>query len=555
VWKETLLQGLIALLPVFLLLVWYDRPQRTRYVPVFLGICCGLAMALHKQFPILTEHSFRIDFCTIPLLVGSLYGGPPVAAAMALVYGFIQFYQITEVWEFPFITMFIAAVFIPLLRYSVIFRQVSWKSKNRILLVLISILFFVFVTAIFIHYTEHSPGMLQGDIFSLLMYVFIYLCALAAGIHFAELGFERVRLQEELREMSRKYRGEMRKLQQFIDQAPLAVVFLEPDGKVSHINDSCLRLLHPLKRTEVVGRHYEPVARLLNVEAPPLIDRVRQGEERVAEMITLGGKTIYVVVSAVKATSGGWEDGILVIGHDVTELQQLKDEVGRMERLSLVGQMAASITHEIRNPMAVIRGFVQLLQERSAPDQHSYFRIVMGELDRANGIINDFLSLAQNRIVEKEPGSLHDLLTELMPLIWADANLRGQSVELYLCEEMEPLDLNSKEIKQLVLNLARNGMEAMGDRGVLRIETVNLADTIQLRVTDQGVGIPKAQLERLFEPFFSTKTNGTGLGLALCLSIMERHNGKIHVESEVGKGTLFIVSFCKPGVHAGKRIG
>jgi signal transduction histidine kinase len=240
-------------------------------------------------------------------------------------------------------------------------------------------------------------------------------------------------------------------------------------------------------------------------------------------------------------------EGILFIGHDVTELQRLRDEVNKMERLSLVGQMAASITHEIRNPMAVIRGFVQLLNERSPEDQQSFFRIVLDELDRANAIINDFLSLAQNRIVPKEPCQLHDLLNDLLPLIWADANMRGQIVDLRLCEDMELLVMNSKEIKQLILNLARNGMEAMDDKGVLRIETMNFKDTVQLRVIDNGIGISQEKLEKLFEPFYTTKTNGTGLGLALCLSIVERHNGKIHVESIVGQGTTIIVSFCKPG--------
>jgi signal transduction histidine kinase len=120
-------------------------------------------------------------------------------------------------------------------------------------------------------------------------------------------------------------------------------------------------------------------------------------------------------------------------------------------------------------------------------------------------------------------------------------------IDLRLGEDMDHLPMNSKEMKQLILNLARNGMEAMNDKGVLRIETLNSNDSIQLRMVDNGVGIPPEQLERLFEPFYTTKTNGTGLGLALCLSIVERHNGKIHVESTMGQGTSFIVTFSKLG--------
>lgn len=235
--------------------------------------------------------------------------------------------------------------------------------------------------------------------------------------------------------------------------------------------------------------------------------------------------------------------GAAIIVHDTTELNHLRDEVGRMERLSLVGQMAASITHEIRNPMAVIRGFVQLIQERSPKSQHEYFRIVMEELDRANMIISDFLSLAQNRELTMELSSLHDIIEELIPLLNADANMRGQTIKVSFCNDLPLIMLNNREIKQLLLNITRNGMEAMGDKGVLRISTSCNKDKIELRIADEGVGIPPEKMKHLFEPFFTTKTQGTGLGLPLCISIAERHNGRIDVESREGEGTTFIVTF------------
>ncbi|WP_276356700.1 two-component system sensor histidine kinase NtrB [Cohnella caldifontis] len=357
------------------------------------------------------------------------------------------------------------------------------------------------------------------------------------------LAFERVKLQGQLREMSQKYRAEAERLQLFIDQAPLAVIFADADGFITHINDVCDQYLQTTGRGSMIGRHCSELFEEPGSEAASIFERVRTRKEPVTEIMRARGKTFYTVAAPFQGTPKGY----LFLGHDMTELQALRDELGRMERLSLVGQMAASITHEIRNPMAVIRGFIQLLNERSPAEQQSYFRIVMEELDRTNGIINDFLSLAQNRIVEKRLCSLHDVLHEVEPLIRADANMRGQQVELRLCGEMEPLELNGKEIKQLLLNLARNGMEAMESGGVLTIETDNFEDFARLRVSDRGVGIPPEQVARMFEPFYTTKTNGTGLGLALCLSIVERHNGKIDVESTVGRGTTFIVSFCKPG--------
>jgi signal transduction histidine kinase len=233
----------------------------------------------------------------------------------------------------------------------------------------------------------------------------------------------------------------------------------------------------------------------------------------------------------------------MLIIQDITELEMLRSELDNVDRLSLVGQMAASITHEVRNPMAVVRGFLQLMQEKSPESLDHYYRIVLEELDRANSIINDFLSLAQNRIAEKEESQLHDIIHELSPLLWADANLRGQSIEFMLAHDVPKLHLNSKEIKQVVLNLARNGMEAMNEKGVLTLETRLVDDTVELCVRDTGPGIPRVKQEKLFEPFFTTKAKGTGLGLSMCLSIVERHNGTITIESEEGQGTTFKVAF------------
>ena len=191
-------------------------------------------------------------------------------------------------------------------------------------------------------------------------------------------------------------------------------------------------------------------------------------------------------------------------------------------------------------------GFVQLMRERSPEEHQEYFRIVMEELDRANSIINDFLSLAQNRIIAKEYRSLHHIISDLLPLLWADANMRGQSIELDLADSIPQLEVNEKEIKQLILNLARNGMEAMGEKGVLRLATQFNGRSVELIVEDNGEGIPEDKKARLFEPFFTTKTRGTGLGLSLCLSIAERHNGRIEVRSVKGEGTVFIVIFDIP---------
>lgn len=136
---------------------------------------------------------------------------------------------------------------------------------------------------------------------------------------------------------------------------------------------------------------------------------------------------------------------------------------------------------------------------------------MIDELDRANMIISDFLSLAQNRELAMELTSLHDVVNELIPLLSADANLRGQSIEVSLCEDIPLIMMNDREIKQLFLNIARNGMEAMGNKGSLHISTRNNGNKIELRIADQGVGIPPEQMQHLFEPFSRRRRKEQGL--------------------------------------------
>lgn len=363
--------------------------------------------------------------------------------------------------------------------------------------------------------------------------------------------YEKEKLRMQVMQLSRNYFREAEKLQQMMDAAPLSIILLDRQGDIMTINETFIQLFRKFKpqagKEDLIHSRFAPVMADLGFEV--LIERAGQSLEehiKTRELLQSSDKAYFTSTSPIKKGHTDETIGAVVIIQDITELETFRKELNHVERLSLVGQMAAGITHEIRNPMAVVRGFLQLMQEKSPPTLDNYYRIVMEELDRANSIINDFLSLAQNRSVRMELCSLHDIIRELTPLLWADANLRGQSIEVRLDDELPNLLLNQKEIKQLILNLGRNGMEAMGEKGELTIETRKRVDGVELSVKDQGPGIPAAQRERLFEPFFTTKSQGTGLGLALCLSIVERHSGKISVQSEEGKGTMFTVFFPCP---------
>ncbi|MDD4237447.1 MAG: PAS domain S-box protein [Desulfotomaculaceae bacterium] len=255
------------------------------------------------------------------------------------------------------------------------------------------------------------------------------------------------------------------------------------------------------------------------------------------------GKELWVILSANPLFElNGKYSGLLAMVTDITEYKQIEKEMSRLDRLDLIGEMAAGIGHEIRNPMTAVRGFLQLFKEKNEFAKHEeYFNLMISELDRANSIITEFLSLAKNKAVELKPSKLNTILESMFPLIEADAIVTDKYINLET-QELPSLALDEKEIRQLILNLARNGLEAMPPGGKLDLRTFVVGKEVVLAVQDQGKGIEPGVAEKIGTPFYTTKENGTGLGLAVCYKVAERHNAKI--DFETGKtGTTFFVRF------------
>ncbi|MDG0810062.1 ATP-binding protein [Cohnella rhizosphaerae] len=545
--NSLLLQVLIALLPVGTFQIWFSRQRQLRHSRLFIGTVSGFCMLL-GHFYMVQKGTVILDLGFVAVITASLYGGFPFAIVLSAAFLILHIPGESPAQIVGFLVFFLVYILI-LYKVSRTFRLKNRSGKMRAVALLWAVASLSFLIPAVISYADGSIAHKTMLLMACVAYLIAFILISHLSVYFIEIAYERVSLQSQLLDLTRQYKLESIRMRRFLDMVPLAVIFIDAKGIITHVNQIAMETGKHAEGS-IVGLHYTELARLMGLDATAsIIELVLNKGERVSsEMFKIQGRTMLATACSVNESGArGMPEGVVYIAQDVTDTQRLKDELDKMERLSLVGQMAASITHEIRNPMAVIRGFVQLLNERSPSEQRSYFRIVMEELDRANAIINDFLSLAQNRIVEKETSSLQSVLKDMLPLIWADANLRGQSVELELCEEKDVLELNGKEIKQLILNLARNGLEAMDEKGVLRIETRDLEDRVQLFVSDTGNGIPPEKVERLFEPFYTTKEQGTGLGLALCLSIAERHDGRIEVQSTVGQGTTFIVTFCKSG--------
>lgn len=226
---------------------------------------------------------------------------------------------------------------------------------------------------------------------------------------------------------------------------------------------------------------------------------------------------------------------------DITERMQLEKEMARLDRLNLIGEMAAGIAHEIRNPMTTVQGFLELSKGDPENISIQYIDLMLDELKRANAIISEFLNLAKNKATNKMPKQLNDIVKALYPLIQAEAVLADMSVTLDL-NDCPELYLDEKEIRQLILNLSMNGLESMSPGGMLTIRTYAEKQSVILEVSDQGSGVDQEIIDKIGTPFFTTKEMGTGLGLAICYSVANRHHADIDLKSS-DKGTSFFIRF------------
>jgi ligand-binding sensor protein/anti-sigma regulatory factor (Ser/Thr protein kinase) len=284
--------------------------------------------------------------------------------------------------------------------------------------------------------------------------------------------------------------------------------------------------------------------RLLSAKSDVLSDSLNQISVSVQELAGLTSLHDVQEVEMETSKKPGQFDEVINVTKKIEAVIALQQkEMARLDRLNLIGEMAASIGHEVRNPITTVRSFLQHFSQKS--DFRKYgddFGIMIEELDRANEIISDFLSLAKNHKVDLNEMDLNQIVMKMMPLIKADAVIRGIKVVSDL-GNIPVLLLDEKEIRQLILNLVRNAIEASETGGIVNIRTLVQKGKPVLEIIDKGKGIPVVILDKLGTPFLSTKTQGTGLGLAVCYRIAERHSAFIRVESEESVGTTVRLIF------------
>ncbi|TJY40982.1 GHKL domain-containing protein [Cohnella pontilimi] len=255
------------------------------------------------------------------------------------------------------------------------------------------------------------------------------------------------------------------------------------------------------------------------------------------------GRFLLVGISQIEELDGDY----LVSVKDISEYKQIEQTAFQNDKLAMLGQIAAAIAHEIRNPLTSIRGFIQLLHPYLKEiGKQEYANIILSEIDRANDIIFEFLNSSKPSAPMKQNVPVAHLLKEMILLSESEAHMKG--CELH-CEIFDPgltVAIDVKQIKQVLLNIIKNAMDAIyevgdGRRGRIDVSARREGKYALITIRDNGKGMDRTTLGRLFDPFFTTKEAGTGLGLSVSYRIIRNHGGIIHVDSHLNEGTEFLI--------------
>ncbi len=226
------------------------------------------------------------------------------------------------------------------------------------------------------------------------------------------------------------------------------------------------------------------------------------------------------------------------------ELQRSFDELRRADRLSALGELAAGLAHEIRNPLGSIEGALQILRREGVQSEtkEEFGTLAQKEIDRLKGLVLDFLDFARPQQPHQEPTDINELFKAVQRLSSESAKMAGVSIRMKNADDLPFVSLDPEQMKQVLLNLVLNAIQAMPQGGEIQLGALKRDDVIVVEVKDQGVGVDPSHLERIFDPFFTTRAKGTGLGLSIAYRIVSQHGGHIAAVRNPDRGMTITVT-------------
>jgi len=345
----------------------------------------------------------------------------------------------------------------------------------------------------------------------------------------------------------------LRKVEQrsktILDSISDGVIAVDNQGIVVSFNHGAEEMTG-LKAEQVIGKSYDD---FLIKEKPiftNLTFTLRNGNElfnRKKRIITDNGRAVHLIVSTkLLRNESGKKTGAVGIYKDITPIIELEEQIQRADKMSVIGELAAGTAHEIRNPLTTIQGFIQLLEYDLKGSKHQdYLQIVLKEITHINEIIKEMLLLAKPSAPQMGFVSMNQMIRDTIGFMNAEGLLHNVELRTELEENLPLIELDERQIKQVFMNLIRNSIQAMVKGGEVIIRATLNQDLriIEVSFTDNGVGISEENLVKIYEPFYTTKDTGTGLGIPISCRIMQSHGGTLNIQSKKGNGTKVTLYF------------
>jgi signal transduction histidine kinase len=337
------------------------------------------------------------------------------------------------------------------------------------------------------------------------------------------------------------------------------VVAFTRDGRIAVMNDIAYRVLGLKPRARDIGGHFSDVLK----DVPDVVRIVASAFElshlpnRAELRLKNTGKVIGYTLSHIR-DGRGHDVGATLFFKDLTRVEQLEERERLRDRLAALGEMAAAIAHEVKNPLAGIEVMAGLLKRQltESPDAQNVLADIIKEAKMANVIVQEVLAFVRPLRLQVEDIAVADVIRDAMTMAESHASLKGNvEVRVVMSEALRPIQGDPHQLRQIFTNLLTNAFEAMGGVGAVDITAVAIdgddegsateqamGPTVLITISDNGPGIPPEVMDRIFSPFFTTKPQGSGLGLAIVRKIVDAHDGRIDVGERPGGGTVFRVT-------------
>ena len=328
------------------------------------------------------------------------------------------------------------------------------------------------------------------------------------------------------------------------------VIFIDHNDKVTMCNRG-IEKAWKVKREEILNKSVKDgQIPYVGGVASNITESLRKRIETLQHQeIKVDDGFIYNTYSAVFDQNGKYW-GTVLTSHDITERKELEHQLLQSERLATIGEMSAKVAHEIRNPLSSISLNTELLYDEISNDNgeeksdaENLIQSILNEVDTLTAISDEYLQFARFPKLETRPASINEVLIELTKFFNKEIVQRCISLKENYAPDLPQILLDTKQIKQAFLNILKNSFESMPEGGELSITTRLKDENVEVNITDTGSGINRSDIRRVFDPFYSTKVKGTGLGLALTMKTVEGHGGDINCESTIAKGTTMTISF------------